>query len=119
MRDEGLYLEDIVDGVDAVARFVAGIDKEQFLSDERTMSAVLHKLLVIGEAAAHVSKETRERHPEIEWADVVAFRNFAIHVYFSVDLERVWMAATLDAPLLREQVANIISTDYPYDEDEA
>jgi uncharacterized protein with HEPN domain len=112
MRDEALYLQDIVDAADELNAFIGNRSKAEFVSSSLLTSAVLHKLLIIGEAASHISQETRRRHPEIEWADVVAFRNFAIHVYFSVDIERVWAAATLEAPILRDQVAQILSADY-------
>jgi len=45
-----------------------------------------------------------ERHSEIEWADIVAFRNIAVHEYFAVDWKIVWVTATEDVPLLREKI---------------
>ena len=118
MRDEGLYLEDIVEAADCIKEFLAGVTRDEFLKSNLLRSAVLQKLMVIGEAAARVSPELRSRHPEIEGTKVVAFRNIAAHAYFSVDWNLTWSAATLDALLLRDQVANISSTDYPYDEGE-
>lgn len=41
--------------------------------------------MIIGEAAARLPKEFRDCHPEIPWVDIVAFRNIAVHAYFSVD----------------------------------
>ena len=52
-------------------------------------------------------------HPEVEWADIVAFRNIAVHAYFGVQWPIVWVAATEDAPALREQVSRILATEYP------
>ena len=66
------------------------------------------KLSIIGEAAARVSKDSQNKHPEIEWADIVAFRNIAIHAYFAVDWSIVWTAATHDAPDLKHKVINIL-----------
>jgi len=108
MRTERLYVTDILDAADSIARFLEAIEREGFLSDELRQSAVLQKLIVIGEAASHISAETRAQHPEIEWQDVVSFRNFAVHEYFSVNWEIVWTTATLDVPLLRKQVAAIL-----------
>ena len=118
MRDEGLYLQDIVESADEIREFLGGASKDEFVRSSLLRSAVLQKLMVIGEAAARVSRELRERHPEIEWAKVVAFRNVAAHAYFAVDWNLVWNAAALEAPVLRDRVARIISTDYPYDEEE-
>lgn len=113
MRPEELYLADIVEAADAIQRFVAGGAREGFLQDDMLRSAVLHKLTVIGEAAARLPEEFRARYPEVEWADIVAFRNIAVHAYFSVDWSIVWIAATHDAPQLRQAVAAILARDYP------
>ena len=111
MRDEGLYFEDIVEAADALAGFLEGVSREDFAQSDLIRSAVIHKLQIIGEAAAHVSAETREAHPEVEWAKIVAFRNFAVHVYFAVDWNTVWVAATLNAPIVRDQAAMILGED--------
>jgi len=76
-------------------------------------SAVLQKLTIIGEAAARLPIEFRERHSEIEWSDIVGFRNIAIHSYFAVQWSIVWVAATQDAMGLRRQVAEILAREYP------
>jgi uncharacterized protein with HEPN domain len=115
MRREELYLTDIVEAADAIQRFVAGVQREDFFDDELRQSAVLQKLIVIGEAAARLPAEFRERHPEIEWADIVGFRNIAVHEYFAVNWSIVWVATTQDAPDLRRRVAKILREEYADD----
>ncbi|PYS75833.1 MAG: hypothetical protein DMF67_03710 [Acidobacteria bacterium] len=66
----------------------------------------------IGEAAARLSADFRERHAEIEWPDIVGFRNIAVHAYFAVDWSIVWVAATQDAPQLRRQVSKILTSEF-------
>lgn len=51
-RDPLLYLVDMVEASRAVERFIAGKDRDDVIADELTISAVLQKLTVIGEAAA-------------------------------------------------------------------
>ena len=51
MRPEKLYLVDIVEAVAAIERFLAGIGRDEFTEDDLRQSAVLQKLMVIGEAA--------------------------------------------------------------------
>jgi uncharacterized protein with HEPN domain len=63
MRSEELYLTDIVDAADAIARFVRGVEREDFCHDELAQSAVLQKLIVIGEAAARLPCEFTDRRP--------------------------------------------------------
>jgi uncharacterized protein with HEPN domain len=35
---------------------------------------------IIGEATARVEKETKERNPQIPWAQIVAMRNRLVHL---------------------------------------
>jgi len=98
MRLEKLYLVDIVEAADAIAEFLKGIDREAFLSSDLVRSAVLQKLIVIGEAAARLPSDFCAGHPDIPWPDIVAFRNIAVHEYFAIEWPIVWVAATKDAP---------------------
>lgn len=108
MRTDYLYLSDIVQAAEAVSRFVADVDEAEFVADDLLRSAVLHKLAVIGEAAARVSPELRQANPGIPWADIVGFRNIVVHAYFAVDWRLVWNAATLDAPVLRRDIEALL-----------
>jgi len=54
MRLEELYLTDIIEAADAIQRFVRNVDQNTFLKDELLQSAVLQKLMIIGEAASRI-----------------------------------------------------------------
>jgi len=108
MRPERLYLQDILDACEAIDRFLQRTDEIAFMQDELVQSAVLQKLIVIGEAAARRPRSFTERHPHIiEWADIVAFRNIAVHEYFAIDWRIVWVTATEDVPMLRKKVKTL------------
>jgi uncharacterized protein with HEPN domain len=108
MRTEILYLTDIVEAADAIARFLHDVEQDRFLNDELRQSAVLQKLIVIGEAASHISSVLRDRHPEVKWRGAIGLRNISAHEYFSLNWEVVWITATLDVPMLREQIQAIL-----------
>ena len=113
MRPESLYLTDIVESADSIQRFVAGVSEEDFEENELIHSAVLQKLIVIGEAVARLPKELRERYPEAQWNEIVGFRNIAVHAYFSVLWSLVWTTTQEDVPVLREIVVRILHEEYP------
>jgi len=112
MRREELYLTDIVEAADAIQRFLKNIEQNTFLQNELLQSAVLQKLMTIGEAASRLSKEFRDRHPEIEWEDIIGFRNIAVHAYFAVEWSIVWVAADQEAPELRHKISDILTKEY-------
>lgn len=112
MRPEKLYLTDIVEAAQAIARFVQGVDFDEFEQNEMMNSAVLQKLTVIGEAASRLPKEFTSRFPEIPWVDIVAFRNIAVHEYFAIRWDIAWTAATEEVPLLKEQIEKILREEF-------
>ena len=112
MRRERLYLADIISAAESLARITAVLEFEAFLASDVIQSAVLQKLTVLGEAAARISPELRSRHPHVPWADIKAFRNVIVHNYFGVDWKDVWTTATVDVPLLRAQVAEVIKAEF-------
>ena len=113
MRREQLYLQDILDACDMIQAFLEGSDVSMFLASELHKAATLQKLTVIGEAAARLPQAFRETHPQVEWRDIIAFRNIAVHAYFSVQWDIVWATANDDVPVLRRQVLEMLQTENP------
>jgi len=112
MRPEKLYLLDIVEAAEAIKRFCAPISEHEFLQDELRQSAVLQKLIVIGEAASHFPNNFRKSHNNIDWEDIVGFRNIAVHEYFAVLWEIVWNTAILDVSELHKKILVILAEEY-------
>jgi uncharacterized protein with HEPN domain len=82
--------------------------KSEFLDNELIQSWMLLQLQIIGEAARAMNKETCDRYPEIEWRDIIDFRNLLVHEYFRVDLEIVWQIVEHQIPILKAQINSII-----------
>lgn len=117
MRREKLYLQDILDACDLIREFLERMDESTFLTSELHKSASLQKLAVIGEAAARLPQEFRDQHQQVEWRDIIAFRNIAVHAYFAVQWDIVWATANDDIPTLRRQVMDILQMEYPEEPD--
>lgn len=109
MRRDELYLTDIVAAADSIAAFLLDRREDEFAASDLLRSAVLQKLTVIGEAAARLSPDLRAAESQVEWRRIAAFRNIAVHAYFSVDWSIVWVIATDAVPKLRDQVAEILT----------
>lgn len=112
MRPEKLYLTDIVEAAQSIARFVMEESFDEFEQNEMMNSAVLQKLTVIGEAASRLPKEFINRFPEIPWMDIIAFRNIAVHEYFAIRWDIAWTTAIEDVPVLKEQIEKILREEF-------
>jgi hypothetical protein len=55
MRPDRLYLLDIVEAATSIQRFLSGMTQEAFRVNDLVQSAVLQKLIVLGEAASRLS----------------------------------------------------------------
>lgn len=56
--------------------------------------AVLYRMLLLGEIVSALPDSLRERYPDVAWRHIRAFRNLAVHKYFSVDWAVVWQIAS-------------------------
>lgn len=98
-RDDATLL-DMLKSARLVIEFKRNIDKIALLNDPKTESAILHQLLLLGEAVKRLSEEFRAHHPEIPWTMVAGMRDKLIHEYDAVDLDEVWKTVTTDIPCL-------------------
>lgn len=76
--------------------FSRGMTFEEFRQDERTASAVIHQLQIVGEALNGVSPDFQVAHSEIAWREAVSMRHHLIHSYFKTDLAIVGRTVTDD-----------------------
>ena len=83
-------------------------DRKDFFADEMLQVWVIHHLQIIGEAAARLSKQLRDRHPGIPWPDIVNLRNILVHQYFGIDLDEIWDTLTSDLAKLQTDINTIL-----------
>lgn len=101
-------LRDIVEAVEKVQRYTAGMKFADFADDERTVDAVLRNFTVVGEAAAHLPEAVKQEHPGLPWAEMKGMRNILVHEYFGVSLEIVWETVQRDLPPLIPRLKQIL-----------
>ncbi len=94
------YLRDMLDAAEKVRNFVAGMQYEDFMADEKTLFAVVRALEIIGEASKKVPKPVRDKYPELPWRVMAGTRDRLVHEYFGVDREVVWQTLREDIPQL-------------------
>jgi len=107
-RDYNFYIKDILQSILQIESFVEGLRYEEFLKDDKTASAVIRKLEIIGEAAKQVPTRMRQTHPKLPWTEMARMRDKLIHGYFGVDHEIVWKVVKERLPEVKTNLKKII-----------
>lgn len=94
-------LADIIDNVDAIQAFTAGLDFQAFRADRKTIYAVVRALEIVSEATRRLPNQLHGRHPEIDWTAVAAAGNVYRHEYEAVDEALIWHTVHHDLAALR------------------
>jgi uncharacterized protein with HEPN domain len=109
-RDDATLL-DIARAAQLVLEFNKGLTKDSFKEDLKSQSAILHQLMIIGEAVKRLTLEFRNTHPDIPWPLMAGMRDNLIHAYDSVDMDEVWKTATDDIPNLLKTIQPLLPSE--------
>jgi uncharacterized protein with HEPN domain len=109
MRDYKLYLTDILEAIHSIQNFVGEMDFEAFRADDKTVSAVIRKLEILGEASKGIPEDVRKIKPYLPWKEMAGMRDKLIHFYFGVDHQLVWTAIKKRLPQVKLEIEKILA----------
>ena len=69
---------------------------------------MIRNFIIIGEAANRISSTVKEANSDLPWRLMVDMRNFAVHEYWTVELETVWKTTQEDLPPLIPLLESIL-----------
>jgi len=108
-RDSSVYLQDILEAISKVKSYTAGMSREEFEKDSKTIDAVLRNLEVTGEAAKGIPESFREDHPEVDWRKVAGLRDVLIHNYFGISMDIIWDILQNQVERLESQIRSMLN----------
>lgn len=108
MRNYKLYLKDIFEAMTSIQSFIEGMDFNAFITDDKTVSAVVMKLQIIGEATKNVPETIREKYEHVPWRLMAGMRDRLAHGYFEVNYSVVWDTIEKRIPPLQPIIAQIL-----------
>lgn len=92
---------DIIENIEAIERFTAGMDLHGYALADQTIRATKYSLLVISEAAAKLGDRAAELCPAIPWREIRGLGNRLRHDYQNIDIVRIWLLIERDLPTLK------------------
>lgn len=102
------YLRDMLHHAEKAMSFMVGQSRADLDGENMLSFAVVRTIEIIGEAAAHVSAETRQQYPSIDWIPISAMRNRLVHDYLRVDFDIVWKVVQVNLPELVQALHTIL-----------
>jgi len=109
MKDNLVYLRQIVDYVDEIERYMGKVKFDEFEKSGLLQDAVIRKIELIGEAAKKLTIGFWEKYrKELPLAEAVSTRNRLIHQYDDIDLKIVWNTIKNDLPELKKKIGELI-----------
>lgn len=95
-RSSNVLLLDMKEASEKILKYTKGLSFEEFLTDDKTIDAVVRNFEIIGEASLRIDEDFRLENPQIEWKKLRGFRNRIVHDYFGIDYEIVWSILSED-----------------------
>ncbi len=103
MKQQRLYVQDILERIRLVEEFTSG-GHDEFLDSLLVQEGVIRCFEVIGEIVKRLSLELIASHPNIPWRQISGFRDVLIHDYDEIDVEVVWRIVAEDLQPLKQAV---------------
>ena len=103
------YLSDIFVNIKRIEDFTKGLSFEKFVSDEKTIYAVIRALEIIGEAVKNLPVSLKSKYSKVPWKQMAGMRDRLTHAYFGVKIDVVWYTITDEIPKLKPVLTEIIA----------
>jgi uncharacterized protein with HEPN domain len=108
IRNHTLFIKDLLECINKIEDFVGEMSFDEFMNDEKTKSAVVREIEVMGEAVKNIPSSLRERYKDIPWNQIAKTRDKIIHFYFGVDYEIVWRVIRERLPEIKPSLEKML-----------
>ncbi len=108
MQRDRLFVTEMVSAAQRAISLFDELDGDDLQTDQVRREAVLWNIMVLGEAAAQVSDDTKNLHSEIPWHLPTSLRNRIIHGHWAIDLDVITSTVQDDLPILVRQLGRVL-----------
>ena len=108
MKHDSIYLEHIIDETAFIIKESRELSFEDLIKNEILKRAMIRSLEIVGESVKNISKELKDKYPDIEWKKIAGIRDKLIHDYFGVDWNIVWDVINIQIPDLNVKINKML-----------
>jgi len=71
-RNYKLFVEDIVDAMNKIERYIKDLTYETFIKNDMAVDAVVRNMEIIGEASKNLPEDVTADYPDIPWKRMIS-----------------------------------------------
>ena len=110
-ENDRLRLQHMLDAAKQARQFAEGKSRCALGEDLQFQFALARAVEIVCEAACNVTAGFQAANPQIAWKQIMGMRQWLVHAYFKIDLDRLWKTNNEDLPPLILQLEAILSTE--------
>jgi len=110
-REDWVRLRHMLDAAREARGFAQGRTRADLDRDRQLLLSLYSELVMIGEAANHVSPAGQRRLAGIPWIDTINMRHRMVHEYFALDYDIIWSTVRDDLPGLCAELERFLSAE--------
>jgi uncharacterized protein with HEPN domain len=107
-REYRLYIDDILEAVEKIEKYVKGLSSDEFIEDGKTVDAVIRNFQIIGEATKRIPDEVKRKYADIPWKEMAGMRDKLVHEYFGIKLDVLWKTIKSRLPELKALIKEVL-----------
>jgi len=107
-REYRLYIDDILEAVEKIEKYVEDLSFDEFTEDTKTIDAVIRNFQIIGEATKRIPEEVKGKYVDIPWKEMAGMRDKLVHEYFGVKLDVLWKTIKNRLPELKSLIKEVL-----------
>ena len=108
LRNHRSFLQDILNAMNNVLEYKAGLTFHDFCSPGPLRDAILYNFQIMGEAVKHIPRNFQNKNKKIPWNYMAALRNDIVHEYYDPDDEIVWSIIQVDIETNAQDLKRLI-----------
>ena len=91
-------VSEVLSSIAQIQKYTENVSEDEFLHSLEKQDAVLHRIFIISEAAKRISAQTRKKHDQIPWKQIIEMPKSLLLNDFGTDGKAIWNTVQTSLP---------------------